>query len=131
MTDAGGFDDDGPVLRRPKHLTTRNANQGRSRVQERRIAKDLGGTLTRGSGSGRDKGDVKKHKVFRLEAKTTIHKSFSVTAEIIDKLDAAVVGGNPEIPFLQVDIMNGAKSVCVIPAWAMPTIVEALEKGRG
>lgn len=123
-------DDSGPALRLPKHLRTANVNQARSRVQERRIAKETGGKLTRGSGSGNEKGDVRMRDVFRLEAKTTIHKSFSVTAEIIDKLEAAVPVGSREIPILQVDIMNGAKSMICFPAWCLPDILEALQRGR-
>lgn len=118
-------------LKLPKHLRTGNENQARSRVQERGIAKATGGKLVRGSGAGREKGDVRKYKVFRCEAKITIHKSFSVTQDLIEKLEASVPGGLDEVPFLQIDINSGAQKVAVFPIWALPLILEALEGKAG
>lgn len=53
---------------------------------ERKIAIDMNGSLTPGSGNKDDKGDVKT-KLFLFDAKTTSKDSFRITKKMIDKYD--------------------------------------------
>ena len=78
----------------------------RSRQQERLLAKRSGGRLITGSGSGPEKGDIKKYSgVFRVEAKTTSHDSFRVTKEMIRKIeDAALPHG--ELPAIIIEFVD-------------------------
>jgi hypothetical protein len=102
----------------------------RSRVQERETAKRVGGTLTKGSGSGNERGDVRLRGFVRIENKTTKYRSFSVTDELIDKLERAVFGAG-EIPVLQIELALGARKVLVMPDWALDIIVDTLKSGKG
>ena len=71
------------------------------------------------------KGDVRLRGVVRVECKTTANKSFSVTKEIVDKLEAACFGAG-EIPLIQVEICSGAHRLIVMPDWALDLIMEAM-----
>ena len=55
------------------------------RASEKNLSKDLGGSLTRGSGSGNEKGDVKVSG-FLIEAKSTVNKSMSVKLDWLNKI---------------------------------------------
>lgn len=98
----------------------------RSPHQEKRIAKTLGGKVTKASGAGAfEKGDVRVKGVARIEAKTTDAKSFRVTEEMIDKIeDAAVQAG--EVPVMVIDICGGNRSLCVMPTWALEDLINGL-----
>lgn len=75
------------------------------------------------SGAGPEKGDVKKYAgVWRIEAKTTSRKSFSVTRDMISKIeDAALPHG--EMPAIVIEFLdkNGKPEceVCVVPSYAL------------
>jgi hypothetical protein len=121
----------GPVIRTPKRLggSTANANQRKGRAHEAASVKTLGGRAVRGSGAGREKGDVRRVNVYRLECKTTKNRSYSLTREMIEKVEASVPAGSSEIPFMEirVDDQSAMPKTCfVFPAWAGPLIVEAL-----
>lgn len=134
----------GPTIRTPKRLggSTTNANQRKGRAHEAASVKALGGALkerkasvraVRGSGAGREKGDVRGVGVFRLECKTTQNKSYSLTRAMIDKVEASVPAGSSEIPFMEIRVDDQSadpKTCYVFPAWAGPMIVEALA-GKG
>ena len=80
----------------------------RSKKQERDLAKRGGGQLVPGSGSGLQKGDIKRYnKIFRVEAKTTSNKSFSVTRDMIRKLEDAALPNN-EFPALIIEFLDEA-----------------------
>jgi hypothetical protein len=79
--------------------------------------------LVRGSGSGNVKGDVRIEGKLRVECKTTKHSSFSVTTEMVRKLEQAVIGGN-EIPVIEVELELGKCKVLVLPAWAWDFLME-------
>lgn len=118
------------MLRLPKALRqAQSPSHVRAATQEKTAAKRLGGDVTRGSGSGRVKADVRLKDLVRLECKTTKHKSFSVTSEIIEKVENAALGTN-EIPVIEVELELGAQKVYVVPAWAMDLLLEAL-RGNG
>ena len=80
-----------------------NASYRRSRKQERELAERLGGRRTAASGSKDEKGDVRVKGFVRLEAKTTKHKSFSVTLDMIKQIEeAALVSG--EMPIIAIEL---------------------------
>ncbi len=99
----------------------------RSKAQERESAERFGGSTTRGSGSGYEKGDVRIRGFVRIEAKTTKHRSFSVTTDMIDKLEAATFGSG-EVPMIEVELELGRRRVFVVPDWAMDLIVDAIKE---
>ena len=113
------------MLRTPKRLAGQSSAHNRSKVQEKGLAARVGGRQTKGSGSGYEQGDVRLKKLLRIEAKTTAHKSFSVTEEMIDKIEAACVGTG-EIPIMQVELRLGARKLIVMPDWALDWIVERM-----
>jgi Holliday junction resolvase len=99
-----------------------NSSYRRSRKQEREIAERLGGRRTAASGSKDEKGDVRVKGVVRIEAKTTKHKSFSVTLDMIRQIeDAALVSG--EMPVIAIEFNDGKgkrlKEVAVVPIYVL------------
>lgn len=93
--------------------------------QEKDNAKKLGGETIKGSGSGYHKGDVRIRDVVRLECKCTTKKSFSITEDILDKIeDAACSAG--ELPFIEVAFLDdrGAekRKIVVCPSWVLDTL---------
>lgn len=91
----------------------------RSRKQERELAGRSGGRLVSGSGSGLDKGDVKKYSgVFRIEAKTTGADSFRVTKKMIQQIEEAALP-NGELPAIIIEFVDQRgkpiSEVAVIP----------------
>lgn len=102
----------------------RSAAHKRSAKQEKELAKRGGGSRVPGSGSSYQKGDVKKFGgIYRVEAKTTSKKSFSITASMIEKItDAALPNG--ELPaiiveFIDPDSGKPIHEVAVVPTYAL------------
>ena len=121
----------GPHHRNPfneRAEKTRNLSNShrRSKKQESSLAKTLGGRVTAGSGNKDVKGDVRVKGVARIEAKTTLNKSFSVTRDMIDKIETAAVGAG-EVPALIVEFHDGfgksLQSVAIIPMWALESLL--------
>ncbi len=78
-----------------------------SQKQERRNAEMLGGRVQPGSGSSsRAKGDVRKFGEYRGESKFTFAASFSLTREVLEKINAECKHG--EKPILFLDYKNRA-----------------------
>jgi Holliday junction resolvase len=102
-----------------------SASHVRSPKAERERAKMIGGEVVRGSGSGKwEKGDVRKRGVLRLEHKTTDNKSFRVTREMINKIEAAALSGD-EMPVIEVEFNDDGKKVmscCVVPTYVLEMI---------
>jgi hypothetical protein len=73
------------------------------------------------------KGDVVLKNVARLECKATEKKSFSVTREMVDKLENACIG-HGEIPAIIVEFMktesDSKRELAVIPMWALEQLLE-------
>jgi hypothetical protein len=116
------------TLATPKRMQAQTPSHARAKVQEQATAKRIGGRQTKGSGSGYERGDVRLKGFLRVENKTTKHSSFSVTKEVIEKLEASTFGSG-EVPVLQVELGLGECRVLVMPDWALDLIVDAL-KGR-
>lgn len=106
----------------PKRMQQSPSHE-RARHQEAEAAARIGGRTTKGSGSGNEKGDARAYKLVRVECKTTKHKSFRVTTDIIRKLEEAVAGAD-EIPVLEVELELKHR-VYVVPAWAMELMLNA------
>lgn len=78
----------------------------RAPKQEAEAAQRFGGRVVDGSGSAAMKrGDVRKRGVHRVECKCTKHKSFSVTREMVDKMEKSVFG-TTEIAFMEIEFLN-------------------------
>lgn len=100
----------------------------RSPKQEKEIAKKLGGSRIPGSGNGHQKGDVRVKGIIRIEAKTTKHKSFAITRDMVSKVeDASMVNG--ELPVIIVEFLDeqgrSEMEVVVMPRYALDSLVES------
>lgn len=98
----------------------------RSAAQEKSIARRIRGRVTRGSGSGNEKGDVRLHRVCRIEAKTTKHKSFSVTRDMVNTLETIAMG-HGELPAIVIEFNDDGKpvgEVAVVPTWVLDILAE-------
>ncbi len=124
-------DSDGPRHRNPfaeRAAKTANLSNShrRSRKQENSLAKTLGGRVTAGSGNKDIKGDVRVKGVVRLEAKTTKNNSFSVTRDIINKIETAAVNAG-EMPVIVVEFHDGfgksLQSVAIVPMYALESLI--------
>lgn len=108
-------------LRIPKHKRQTEAHT-RSRFQEKEKAQRLGAIVVHRSGAGDTKGDVRVKKIARIECKTTLNNSFSVTREMVSKIENAALSSG-EVPALVVEFLNpGGKvwnSVVILPAYAI------------
>ncbi len=86
---------------------------------EKKTAKRVGGYVTTGSGNKREKGDIRKRGVTRIEHKATQHASFRVTLEMLEKIELAARGCD-EIPILVVEFLDDRghsieKEIAVLP----------------
>lgn len=99
----------------------------RSRKQEGELAQKLGAKKVPASGSLDTKGDVRKKGVFRLEAKTTGAKSFSLTLEMVRKIEEAALASG-ELPAICVEFLGpGGKpiaSVAVLPVYVLEMLTD-------
>ena len=98
----------------------------RSPKQESELADRLGGGVVKGSGCGDIKGDVRLQGVARIECKTTTKKSFSVTREMLDKIeDAAVMAG--EVPAMVVEFIDEKGKpqgeLAIVPTYVLDTLI--------
>lgn len=115
-------------LRRGSSSRHSTASHKRAPKQEKELAKKTGGRAIPGSGSGYEKGDIKKaYGVYRIEAKTTKNKSFSVTKEMIRKIDEAGLASN-EIPVIVVEFIDEqgrpTEEVAIMPTYALAFLSE-------
>jgi Holliday junction resolvase len=108
-------------LKIPKRLQNSKGYR-RSPKQERELATRYGGRNTPASGSGDIKGDVRKKGVYRIEAKTTQAKSFSVTREMIDKIETHALSSG-ELPAIVIEFLDQdgkpEKEVCILPMFVV------------
>lgn len=100
---------------------------------EKSLAKRTGGRITPGSGNKHVKGDIQKaFGVFRIEAKCTKNRSFSVTREMIRKIEEAgdLCG---EVGVIVIEFLNEQgkpeMEVAVVPTHALPKIAEENDYG--
>ena len=116
---------DGFLNRDKKHGTP---SHRRAPKMEKALAQRSGGSVVRGSGAGNEKSDVKDAwEVLRIECKTTKHKSFSVTRDMVEKIESEAISTS-HIPAIVVEFIseNGVPQaeVAVVPTWALPHIAD-------
>lgn len=106
-----------------------NRSQRRAKKQEKQLAQRFKGSQIPGSGSSYQKGDVRVKGITRVEAKTTKHKSFSVTRDMIEKISDAGALHN-EVPVMVVEFINEQGTpqdeVAVMPMWALELLIMRL-----
>lgn len=107
----------------------------RSRGQERDTAKSLkGGRLIPASGAKFRKADVEVVNLARVECKATGAKSFSVTREMIRKVEDAGLMSN-QIPYLEIEFVDNKgktqESACVISRHALTILLNRLADAEG
>ena len=112
------------ALKVPKYQQGQTLSHARARQQEKELAALTGGKQTPASGAGYQRGDVRVKGFMRIEAKTTKHQSFSVTAEHV-KLVKEAVTGTGEIPIMVIEL-GDKTTFCVLPMSALEDILEAL-----
>ena len=97
----------------------------RAPKQEAAAAKRLGGRVTPASGSRDVKGDVRVRSLLRLECKTTKNQSFSVTREMVRKIEEAALSAG-EMPAIIVEFNDGSGNpiceVAVVPTYVLDDI---------
>lgn len=112
-------------LRRAFGEPGNTASHKRSKVQEKSLAKRIGGNVTPGSGNGSIKGDVRKRGIVRIEAKTTKRRSFSVTLDMIDKIESAALPSG-EMPVLVIEFIDEQgkpiRDVAVVPTYVLDSL---------
>lgn len=98
----------------------KSAGYIRSSKQEKSLATRLNkGELVRRSGAGAEKGDVKVKGIVRIECKTTEKKSFSVTREMIRKIEEATLANGEKVGAIVVEFIdekgNPLDEVAIVP----------------
>lgn len=103
------------------------ASHRRAPKMEKELARRYGGRVTPGSGNGAIKGDVRVRDVLRIEAKTTKHKSFSVTLDMVEKIENAALGAG-ELPCIVIEFHDGTgkriKEVAVTPTYVIDSLIQ-------
>lgn len=114
-----------PYLRRKARTANLSNSHKRAKKQEKSWASRTGGKLTPASGARDVKGDVRVKGVLRLENKTTQNKSFSVTLDMVRKIEAAAASGG-EVPAIVVEFNDGfGKPICevaIVPTYVLDDI---------
>ena len=114
-------------LERAKRTENLTSSHRRAKKQERELAKSTRGRLVPASGARDVKGDVRVKGVVRIEAKTTKNQSFSVSREMVEKIEAAAVASN-EMPVLVVEFNDGngrkLKELAIMPMYALQTLLD-------
>jgi hypothetical protein len=116
-------------LERGSHKNHSTVSHIRAPKQERDLARRFEGKMVPGSGSGPQKGDVKKaFGIFRIEAKTTTKKSFTVTKAMVEKIEVAALTTN-EMPVIIIEFLdeygNPEKEIAVLPTYVLEAISDA------
>jgi len=110
---------------RKDHKGVKTYSHVRAPKQEKESASRFGGHTVKGSGSGQEKGDVRVTGICRIECKTTLKKSFSVTRDMVQKIeDAALMTG--EVPAIQIEFLDDRgtpeHSLVVVPTYVLDQI---------
>lgn len=116
------------LLKKPKSVT-HGAAKVRSHKQEKDRAAKLGGRLTPCSGSKSVKGDVRVKGVLRLECKNTVADSFSVTLDMLRKIENAATHAG-ELPCIEVEFIYPDGTLrgraVVLPSYALDMFLDRM-----
>lgn len=97
-------------------LPTKNEHIKRSRLQEKRAAARLGGSVNSGSGNQwRRKNDVRTE-TESVELKTTTHDSYRVTAAEIDTMVKNALLDGARMGWLEVEFVNRGVQAVILDA---------------
>ena len=95
------------------------------KAQEKYVAEAIGGRQTSRSGAGDEKGDARKERVVTIEAKTTGNRSFSVTLDMLEKLENSACNRG-EMPVIHIQFVDSAgrkiKDAVIMPGYALSLI---------
>lgn len=98
----------------------------RAPKQEKQLALRFAGRTTVASGSKDEKGDVRVKGALRIEAKTTKNKSFSVTLDMVRKIEEAALACD-ELPAMVIEFINDqgkpVAEVAVVPTYALGLLI--------
>lgn len=115
-----------PLFKREAKKNSQSKAYRRAPKQEKELAKRARSWRTPGSGNGKIKGDVQVVGLARIECKCTQKKSFSVTREMIEKIENAGLGAG-EVPFIHVEFIDEKGKpeceVAVIPMHALERLL--------
>ena len=100
----------------------------RAPKQEEEWAKRGNGRLTPGSGNKTIKGDVREYRgVLRLECKTTANNSFSVTRQMVRKLEESALA-HGEVPAIIIEFLREdgqpAHELAIVPTYVLDMLGE-------
>lgn len=115
-------------LARGERKANLSKSHRRAPKMEKALAQRVGGKLVPGSGSGAVKGDIRLKGVARIECKCTKNKSFSVTLEMLEKIEAAGAQG-AELPILVIEFLDPVtgrtiKEVAVCPTYVLDSLTQ-------
>jgi hypothetical protein len=103
-------------------------SQKRSRQQEKRAAKRIGGRVTAASGATREKGDVRAAGDIRMECKLTRRKSFNLKLAELEKLGRETAPGEDPVFEIEFQGVYPHKRFVVIPGWLYDQFRETNEE---
>lgn len=107
-------------VRKPAHK--------RSEKQEKGLAQRINGVRISRSGAGDEKCDVRVKRLVRIEAKTTSKKSFSVSIDMLNKIENAALPCD-EIPILVIEFLDERgkpiKECSIVPSYVLDLLVKA------
>ena len=115
-----------PTPRSKQHKNLTKSHRHAPKM-EKAIAKRLGGKVVKGSGCGTEKGDVRIRTIMRVEAKCTAKKSFTVTREMVEKIESHALASG-ELPAIEIEFLdpNGQPShrLAVMPTYVLEMICQ-------
>jgi hypothetical protein len=106
-----------PSLVAVTRFTGISDNQKRSRAQEKRAAKRIGGRVQPASGAGRSKGDVRDPGHVRMECKLTRSNSYSLKLADLQKIEKEATTGEHPIFEIEFQGVHPRKRYVVLPGW--------------
>jgi len=95
----------------------RTDSQRRSKLQEKRAAKRVGGRVQPASGAGRAKGDVRVPGELRMECKLTRASSYSLRLDLLQKIERECTTGEKPIFEIEFQGVFPTKRYVVLPGW--------------
>lgn len=116
-----------PFIARIERTANLTKSHKRAVKQEKETGERFKGFRTPASGAREVKGDVRVKGKMRIECKTTKHKSFSVTLDMVRKIEEAGLIGGGEVPVLLVEFNDNGKKlgeVAVIPSYLLDDFLE-------
>jgi two-component SAPR family response regulator len=117
------------ILEKAEHGQKNKAAFYNAPKHEKQKADELGGYLVSNSGRGKEKGDVFKKNLYRIDCKNTTANSYSIKKDLAKKLELESIGKN-EIPIFVISFYNEVhlKYDCELAVMPLRNLKELLEK---